>query len=124
MADTLFDKYGGFNSVRYVVADFYKRAQLSPVIGKYFKGYKISRLVDHQTKFLVSIMGGPIAYSSEDLLGKHDGLGVTNEAFDEMARILQETLNEYGFDFDDIKLMLRELEVRRPLIVQTASAES
>ena len=63
MARSLFDKYGGFASVSKVVMTFYTKVLDSDVIGDYFDGIDMRRLIDHQTKFIATIMGGPVGKS-------------------------------------------------------------
>ena len=60
MADqTLFEKYGGFSSVSKVVLAFYDTLLDSDDIGPFFDDIDMSRMVDHQTKFVASLPWRP-----------------------------------------------------------------
>lgn len=67
MTATLFQKYGGFASISRVVLTFYDKALDSDQIGGFFDDIDMPRLVDHQTKFIASLLGGPASYSDERL---------------------------------------------------------
>ena len=117
MAKTLFAKYGGFQSVSRVVMTFYENALDSDRIGHYFEDIDMPRLIDHQTKFIASLLGGPASFSDDRLQKVHASLNLTHEDFDEMAQILRETLAEHGFQPQDIDVVITEIEARRAPIL-------
>ena len=114
----LFEKYGGFSSVRLAVMDFYERALDSDVVGHHFEDIDMARLIDHQTMFISQLLGGPGAANDGRLERAHANLGVTNAEFDEVVLILGETLNAAGFEIEDLKQVCGAVEARRRLIVQ------
>ena len=114
---TLFEKYGGFSNVSKVVLAFYDKLLDSDDIGPFFDDIDMSRLVDHQTKFIASLLGGPASYSDNQLRQLHAHLDIKNSHFDELKIVLSETLESHGFEAEDIKAVLEEFESRRPLIV-------
>ena len=122
MSLSLFEKYGGFASVSKVVFAFYDKAIDSDVIGPYFEDVDMRQLVDHQTKFIASIMGGPASYTDDALRRVHANLGIDRASFDEMTRLLCETLVEFGFQPADVDLVLAELEARAPVIISSGGA--
>ena len=67
MKSTIFQRYGGFASVSKVVMSFYDKVLDSPVASPYFANTNMKRLIDHQTKFIAQIMGGPVSYTDEQL---------------------------------------------------------
>jgi hemoglobin len=117
MAQTLFEKYGGFATVSRVVMDFYDRALDSDQIGGYFDDVDLKRLVDHQTKFVSSLMGGPASFADERLRALHAHLGISDADMDEMKAILSRTLDDHGVAASDVGLVMDAIEARRPLIV-------
>ena len=117
MAQSLFDKIGGFAKVSRVVISFYDRILDSEKAGDYFDGIDVSRLVDHQTKFISSLMGGPSSFTDEQLRRAHRHLNIDNESFDEMIQILTETLGDHGLSEPDVKDVMQQMESRRHLIV-------
>ena len=117
MSDSIFNRYGGFASVSRVVSDFYGRVQDSKELTEYFEGIDMARLIDHQTKFVATLMGGPASFSDEHIQRVHEKMGITGSAFQEVAMLLRETLEDHDFDETDISLVVQEFAVRRPLIV-------
>lgn len=117
MAQTLYEKYGGFASISKVVMAFYDRLLDSDEVGPFFDNVDMKRLIDHQTKFVASLLGGPAEFSEDRLEQAHKSLGIRGDQFDEMKRLLDETLAEHGFDDADRIAVLGEIEARRGVIV-------
>lgn len=114
---TLFEKYGGFSQVSRVVLAFYDALLDSEEIGPFFDDIDMSKMVDHQTKFIASLLGGPASYTDIQLHQLHARLDIKDHHFDELKVILEETLIGHGFDGEDISAVLQEFENRRKLIV-------
>lgn len=117
MARTMFEKYGGFGAVSKVVSAFYDKVLDSDVIGPYFDDVDMRRLVDHQTKFISDTMGGPASYSNEALRKVHAGHHIDRAAYEEMARLLRETLLEFGFEPNDVDAIMSEIEARSAYVI-------
>ena len=118
MADqTLFEKYGGFSQVSRVVLSFYDSLLDSDEIGPFFDNTDMARMVDHQTKFIASLLGGPASYTDAQLRQLHSHLAIKDAHFDELKVVLRETLEEFSFEEPDIEAVLAEFESRRALIV-------
>jgi hemoglobin len=117
MSQSLFQKYGGFAKVSRVVLTFYDKVLDSDQIGDFFDEIDMSRLVDHQTKFISSLLGGPAAYTDERLKQLHAHIGISDQDFDEMAKLLGEALADNGFEPGDRDAVIREIEARRSYIV-------
>lgn len=117
MPDTMFTRYGGFATISKVVMDFYDRVLDSDVLARYFDGVDLRRLIDHQTKFVASIMGGPASYTDQQLGQLHAHLAIDRRSFDEMVRLFSETLEDHDFSRSDIAAVAGELESRAPWIV-------
>ncbi len=117
MKATLFDRCGGFASVHQVLLSFYDRMLDSEIVGPYFDDVDMSALIDHQTKFISQVMGGPAAYSNEILEQVHRNLGITPTAFEEMAGLLEQTLAEFEFADEDIRMVMAEIRNREAYIV-------
>lgn len=117
MSRSLFDKYGGFAHVSKVVFAFYEKAVDSDIIGPYFDDIDMRAQVDHQTKFISSLMGGPASYSDEALQKVHAGLSIDRASFEEMSRLLRETLVEFDMAYEDIESVMHEIDSRADIIV-------
>lgn len=117
MSQTMFERYGGFATVSKVVMAFYDKALDSDIIGAYFEDVDLRRLIDHQTKFVSSVMGGPASYSDEQLRVLHAHLDITTEAFNEMLELFEETLEDFEFEQEDVDHIVRYLAGRAPYII-------
>ena len=114
---SLFTKYGGISALRSVIMMFYDEVLNSEIIGHFFDDVDMARLIDHQTKFFAMLLGGPADFSEDRLARAHAHLRLTHDHFDEVGRILAETLDSAGFTADDRDTVLAEVEARRSVIV-------
>ncbi len=117
MASTMFERYGGFAKVSRIVSSFYDKVMESPVLSPYFANVEMRRLVDHQTKFIASLMNGPVSYSNEHIERVHAHLGVTDEAFREAVDLLRETFEDFEVDETDISAVFNEIMSLKNFIV-------
>lgn len=115
--ETPFEKYGGFASVSRIVSAFYDKAIDSPVLCPYFEKVDMKRLIDHQTKFISSLMGGPASFTDQEIQRVHAHLGITGEAFAEMTELLGEALEDFDVEPEDIEAIGNSIKSRRHLIV-------
>lgn len=118
MAQTVFERYGGFAAVSKIVLSFYDRMLDSPVTSPYFADIDMKRLIDHQTKFFAALMGGPASYTNEHLEHVHGRLGISGEAFNETLLMMRETLEDHDMDENDIRFVEDEMRARRNYIVR------
>ena len=95
MKTSLFERVGGFAQVRLIVSDFYDRILESEQLCHYFENIDVRRLIDHQTKFVSALMGGPVSFSNEHLARAHQHLGISPGEYEEMAEIFRETLEDH-----------------------------
>jgi hemoglobin len=114
---SLFERSGGFGRVSRIVMDFYERVLDSEGLAPWFETVDMRALIEHQTKFVASLMGGPASYTDETLRRVHARLGVTRAAFDEMKALMAESLEDNGMAEDDVDAVLQEIERCAPLIV-------
>jgi hemoglobin len=117
MQRTVFERVGGFARVRLMVSDFYEKVLDSPVLLPYFRSVDMRRLIDHQTRFFAAVMGGPASFTDEQLARSHHRLRVTDEAFDELVALFQETLEDHGLDDPDVGRLVAHIEALRPRVV-------
>lgn len=117
MKVSMFDRYGGFGSVHKVVMSFYDKMLDSDVAGPYFDDVDMAALMDHQTKFISQVMGGPASYSNEVLEQVHRRYDISQAAFVEMTNLLETTLFEFNFEADDVKVIMTQIRGCQPYIV-------
>ena len=70
--DTMFERYGGLAFVTRFVLSFYDRVLASVRLAPFFANSDMQRLVEHQAKFISSVMGGPTSYSNAVLREVHE----------------------------------------------------
>ena len=103
---TLFDKYGGFATVSQIVRQFYNDILEVPHLSAYFKHIDMNILIDHQTKFISHVLGGPAHYQGRALQVSHKHLKITHQHFDEVAEILQCVLEDAGMSDEDVTTVM------------------
>jgi hemoglobin len=118
MAQTIFERYGGFAKLNQVVSAFYDKVLDDPLTAPYFEGIDMRRVIDHQTKFIASITGGPASYTNDALERLHAPLAVSEEAFAQVATLLKETLEDFGLENNDVQHVCHQMVSRKHLIVK------
>ncbi|TGY89037.1 group 1 truncated hemoglobin [Marinicauda algicola] len=116
----IYERYGGFSAIRRIVSDFYDRILDEPELAPFFEHIEMARLIDHQTKFIVSITGGPASFTDVQLQRAHARLGITSEQFRAVAELLKETLEDHGFADSDVAEVMRHVRQREGSIVSGA----
>lgn len=96
---------------------FYEKVLASPTTNPYFADTDMRRLIDHQTRFISSVMGGPASFTNEHLERVHARLGVSEAAFLEMMALLRETLEDFDFAEEDIQTILDDVMSRKNFVV-------
>jgi hemoglobin len=117
---TVYERYGGFAAISRIVLDFYDRLLDHDDLGPYFEDIDMSRIVDHQTKFISMLLGGPASFGDDHLRAVHRRLNVTAAHFEALADLLDQTLADHGLDRADVDLVVGEFRRRRALVVQEA----
>lgn len=120
MSRTIFERYGGFAKVSRVVTSFYEKILDSPVTSPYFANTDMRSLIDHQTRFIASVMGGPASYTNDQLERAHARRGITEAAFLEAVTLLKETLEDFDFEDEDVRPVEDEMMARKNFIIARA----
>ncbi len=123
MEKTMFEKYGGFSTISRVVMSFYDRMLDDDDVGPFFDDVDLPKLIDHQTKFISAIMGGPATFSDEHIVSAHKHLVVSDFHFDRLKELVRGTLSDFDFASDDIETVLDAFEQRRLLIVRPQNVD-
>ena len=113
----MFERYGGFATVSKVVMAFYDKILDSDELAPYFENVDMRRLIDHQTKFVSSVMGGPASYTNSALQRLHAHLDIDRSAFDEVLNLFEETLEDFDMAQEDIDLVVADIKSRSHYIV-------
>ncbi|MDW4500355.1 group 1 truncated hemoglobin [Sulfitobacter sp. D35] len=120
MEKSLFDKYGGFSTVSRIIMSLYDKLLDDDDVGPFFDDVDMPKLIDHQTKFVSSLMGGPASFSDGHIERAHRHLEVNDLHFDRLKELVRQTLEEFDVDAGDIETVLAAFEARRPLLVGAA----
>ncbi|HWV52183.1 MAG TPA: group 1 truncated hemoglobin [Pseudorhodoplanes sp.] len=117
MPRSLYETIGGFSVISKIVLNFYGKVLESDKIAVYFTDIDMKRLIDHQTKFICSLLGGPASFSDEQLRHAHRTVQITDDAFNEISELFSDALHEASLKPTDIALIVNAFESKRPLIV-------
>jgi hemoglobin len=123
MNQTLYDKYGGFGTIAAVVAAFYDKIAEEDRLTPFFKNTDMAKLLDHQTKFLCKVLGGPDNYEGRSLKPSHAALKIDQASFMLVGSLLQQTLEEAGVEAKDVgAIMAIVISVKDEIISVRAAA--
>lgn len=113
----LVTRLGGPAVVRGLLADFYARMAVDPIVGFFFAGKDLARIVDGQLQFLCKVSGEIEVYSGRHPAQAHLDLApIRRGHFDRRLVLLRETLSEHGVDDMDIAAWLQvERSLRRQI---------
>jgi hemoglobin len=117
MEKSIYDQLGGFSNVRKIVIEFYNRVLDEEELSPYFAETNMERMIDHQTKFISMILGGPASFSDTHLKNVHINLSITNDHFELIKEVIIETLEDFDLDEEHVGYVSDEFEKRRNLIV-------
>lgn len=118
MSRSLFDKYGGFSTVSKIVLTLYDRLLDDDDVGPFFDDVDLPSIIDHQTKFVSSLMGGPASFTDEHIEKAHRHLTICPHHFDRLEALVTEVLTEFEVEPADIDTIVGAFEARRGLLVE------
>lgn len=118
MKNSLFDKYGGFSTVSQIVMTLYDKLLDDDDVGPFFDDVDLPKLIDHQTKFVAALMGGPASFTDGHIERAHAQMVISDAHFDQLKVLVQETLEEFSVAPEDVEVVLGEYESRRSLLVK------
>jgi hemoglobin len=114
---SMFERLGGFAAVHAIVCEFYGRVADDDVLAPYFEHVDMRRLIDHQTKFIASVMGGPASYTNEALRQVHARHPIDRAAFEAMREAMRESLLACEVGEADCATVIEEIEARAPYVI-------
>ena len=117
MGKSVYDQLGGFTTVRKIVIEFYNRVLDEDELSPYFEKVNMERQIDHQTKFVSMLLGGPASFSDIHLKTVHVKLNIANDHFDLIKELIIETLEDFDLDEKQVDYISDEFEKRRNVIV-------
>jgi hemoglobin len=119
---TLYDLVGGEANVRAVLASLYDRLFEDRMVGFLFEGKDKQRIVELQTAFTCSFLGGPERYDGKPLPQAHASLPLLPGHFDRRHRLLDQVLLERGVPQEVRLAWLRIDEALRDSVLAAGAA--
>jgi len=120
---SLFEKYGGFSVVSRIVMALYDRLLEDDDVGPFFDDVDLPKLIDHQTKFVSSLMGGPASFTDDHIERAHGHMEILPMHFEKLKLLVQDTLEDFSVDAEDIDTILAAFESRRTLLVRAENVD-
>lgn len=93
---TDYDCLGGREAVEGLVDRFVRRAAADMIIGFFFEGKDLERIIRHETELACLQLGGPSVYTGRSLQAVHKPLKINRGQFRRRLAILRTTLREEG----------------------------
>lgn len=115
--ETIYEEIGGQNTVEAVVSDFYDLVFEDPLLEPHFADIDRDALYAHQVQFISAVAGGPVSYSGNDMQQAHEGMNITEEAFEQVATYLADALRMNGVEEKNVDAILEEVEQLEPAVV-------
>jgi hemoglobin len=100
-----------------LVTSFYSQVLGSPLLSKYFAGVPIEVLIAKQAAFIDTVARGEPGYTAIELQHLHSHLSIDDASFDELIRLLNNSLLEHEFGAEASKVVLSSFESFRHVIV-------
>lgn len=117
-SQTLFKKYGGYDSVFKIVSLFYEKILADEFVSGFFDDVDMEGLIRHQTNFVGMVLGGPAnQYTGRDLKTAHQSLTISHAHFSRVAEHLHASLVECGVEPSDINTIMTVVASRASDVV-------
>lgn len=116
----LVDRIGGPDRLRAILERFYARLLPDPIVGFFFAGRDLAKIVDGQWGFLMRAFGAAERFHGKNPLVAHLELPpILRGHFDRRLFVLREVLHEEGVDEADIDAWIKVEESFRRRLVTT-----
>ena len=108
MEKTLYEKYGGQETIEKIVKSFYEKVKDDSSISHFFAQTDWDKQIKHQTAFISFALGGP-AYTGRSMEQAHSGLDLQENHWNAVVTHLVATLTEFGVEEGDISAIGQSL---------------
>jgi hemoglobin len=98
---SLYDRVGGAEGVKNMVATFYSKVVADAALRPFFNDVALNKLRRMQIEFFTAALDGPSRYTGRPLIHAHHGLNITRQHFQAFVGHLFETLAHYPLGEDD-----------------------
>lgn len=114
---TDYDTLGGREAVGVLVDRFVRRAAGDMIIGFFFDGKDLGRIIFHETELACLQLGGPSVYTGKSLASAHKPLKINRGQFRRRLAILRTTLNESGVPAEIVARWVQDNQAEEHKIV-------
>ena len=119
---TLFEKYGGKDTVNKLVDYFYNELVLKdPSINYFFTKTDMTEQRKKQAMFITFALGGAPKYTGKTMAASHQGRGIHTEHFNTVVNHLVSTLKVHSVEQADIDAVVAKLAPFKSEIVDETS---
>ncbi|OIQ18234.1 MAG: hypothetical protein BM556_08195 [Bacteriovorax sp. MedPE-SWde] len=119
MKQTIYEKYGGYDTIYEIIFDLYKELCDHPEIAQHFIGVDIDRLIILQTQFVSRALGGNIEYKGRPMYRAHHPMAITNFQYKEVQIIFSKLFKKHGFSDEDVQAVKDLLKAERSKVVSS-----
>ena len=118
MSESLFEKYGGVETLTPLVREFYKRIMATPNLARYFINTDMEVLIRHQVQFIAVVMGKPAAfYEGMDMKVAHANSNISDRSFEDVIDVLEETLRDFEVEeLDIIEIIEKAKSLKKEIV--------
>ncbi|WP_428908198.1 group I truncated hemoglobin [Niallia sp. Krafla_26] len=102
MSQSLYEKFGGEESISKVVDYFYDLVLKDETVRQFFEHTDMEKQRSHQTKFISFALGGPNQYSGKSMAKAHEGMNLQEDHFQAIVHHLHDALAHFGISEGDI----------------------
>lgn len=95
---TDYERIGGERALRAIVEDFVDRVSRDMIVGFFFAGKDLGRIIDKEFELAAARMGGPFSYTGLPLARAHKPLGINRGHLRRRLAILRHVLESRGVD--------------------------
>lgn len=113
---SLYTRIGGESAINATVDKFYDLVLQDPFLSPIFKGKEMDALRRMQKSFLNHVLGHK-PYSGRSMKRAHQGLNLTHAHFDQVAKLLMESMVSLGVEKGMIDEFLAIAETTREDII-------
>eukprot|EP00340_Litonotus_pictus_P004534 CAMPEP_0170523300 /NCGR_PEP_ID=MMETSP0209-20121228/8736_1 /TAXON_ID=665100 ORGANISM="Litonotus pictus, Strain P1" /NCGR_SAMPLE_ID=MMETSP0209 /ASSEMBLY_ACC=CAM_ASM_000301 /LENGTH=159 /DNA_ID=CAMNT_0010811321 /DNA_START=13 /DNA_END=492 /DNA_ORIENTATION=+ len=116
---SVYDQLGGEAAINAVVDSFYKKVLADDLVNSFFKGIDMEKQAIKQKSFIAFACGGPNNYKGKDMVKGHAHMAIEDKHFDEIVKLLVDTLKEFKVPDELIGKVGAKLLPLRKVIVNT-----
>lgn len=119
----LLERLGGPEAIAEIVKDTYERVLADPELSPFFDDVAMDRLRRMQYEFIVSALGGPIAYSGAEITMAHRGRGISGSHFAKFCGCFADAMEARGVSSRDVDQSLSRLAMYKDKVTGDANID-